>query len=57
MTSLKVYLAEINIKDNEGKTALMYAAKDKDNLEKVKLLIEFGADINTKDNDGNTALK
>ncbi|MEM7594691.1 MAG: ankyrin repeat domain-containing protein [Cyanobacteria bacterium P01_A01_bin.83] len=50
-------MAEINIKDNEGKTALMYAAKDKDNLEKVKLLIEFGADINTKDNDGNTALK
>lgn len=59
LETIKVLLengADTNIKDNEGKTALIYAVKDKYNLEKVKLLIKYGAGINIRDNNGNTAL-
>ena len=44
--------AEINARDNHGKTALMY---DKSELI-LSLLIQKGAEINARDNDGKTAL-
>lgn len=47
--------ADVNEKDDEGKTALMYAYEE-GHLDIVKLLIKSGADINAKDNDGETAL-
>lgn len=43
-------------KDKEGKTALIYAIEDHENLEKIRLLIQAGANVNAKDNNGNTAL-
>ena len=47
--------ANVNAKDNDGNTALMWAAYN-GHTERVKLLIEHGANINAKDNDGETAL-
>ena len=47
--------ADVNAKDNEGKTALMYAAYNSGKVS-VDLLIKNKANINAKDNDGNTAL-
>lgn len=44
--------ADINARDNKGKTALMYALTS----EKTKLLLEAGADVNARDNEGKTAL-
>lgn len=42
--------------DKEGKTALMYAIEDNENIEKIKLSIQAGTNINAKDHNGNTAL-
>ena len=47
--------ADLNIKDNEGRTALIWASI-KENFEIVKLLVENGADLDIKDNEGKTAL-
>uniref|UniRef100_UPI0026312A47 ankyrin repeat domain-containing protein n=1 Tax=uncultured Brachyspira sp. TaxID=221953 RepID=UPI0026312A47 len=47
--------ADINAKDNDGKTALMLASSNGD-LEVVKLLIDKGADVNAKDDYNRTAL-
>jgi len=47
--------AEVNAKDNLGRTALMEAG-GKGNLEIVKLLIDNGADANAKDENGRTVL-
>lgn len=47
--------ADVNVKNDDGSTALMIASLY-GNLEMVKYLIENGADINAKDNDGSTAL-
>jgi ankyrin repeat protein len=47
--------ADVNAKDNEGITALMYAVAF-EHPEMVKLLIDAGADVNAKDNEGITAL-
>ena len=60
LEQLKVLLearANPNIRDNQGKTALMYAVEGDYNLEKVKLLLKFGADVNAADLQGNTPLK
>lgn len=47
--------ADINVKNEDGSTALMTASMY-GNLEIIKYLIENGADINAKDNDDSTAL-
>ena len=47
--------ADVNAKDNYGRTALHWASRD-DHLEIVKILLAHGADVNAKDNDGWTAL-
>jgi ankyrin repeat protein len=47
--------ADINVKDKDGKTALIWAAY-KGHRNVVKLLLAHGADINVKDKDGKTAL-
>jgi len=46
--------ADLNVQDNRGLTALMWA--NNGNKEIVDLLIQSNADINIKDNDGTTAL-
>lgn len=57
--------ADINIRDKEGKTALLHAAwTDADgstggnalNPDVIKILAEKGADVNAQDNDGMTAM-
>jgi ankyrin repeat protein len=47
--------ADINAKDGDGMTALMYAA-EKGYREVVEVLIERGAEINAKDEKGKTTL-
>ena len=47
--------ANVNAKENDGRTPLMCAA-DKGHSEIVKLLIENGADVNAKNNYGHTSL-
>ncbi len=47
--------AEVNVSNEDGRTALMWAAKTR--AESIaEILIKKGADINAKDKDGNTAL-
>ena len=46
---------DINTKDNDGMTPLMYASYKSD-LEIIRLLLNNGADINARRNDGKTAL-
>jgi len=48
----KSQIRNINIQDNFGRTALMYATDP----ETVNVLLAHGADITIKDNDGNTAI-
>ena len=49
--------ADIRTKDKEGRTALMWAARDNTNPDVVRLLHEeVGADVNAKDKKGSTAL-
>ena len=47
--------ADINQRDDVGRTALMFAAIN-GHYETVKVLLEFGADVNAKSNKGGTAL-
>ena len=44
--------ADVNIRNDEGKDALLFAA----NYMCLDMLLEAGADVNITDNDGNTAL-
>lgn len=46
---------DVNMKDSDGWTALMYAT-DTDDRKMISLLIELGADVNIQDEDGQTAL-
>ena len=47
---------DLNIKDNNGRTALHYAARYSKHYHCLKLLIENGADVNTIDNSGMSPL-
>ena len=47
--------ADVNAKDNDGDTPLIWASCE-GHTEIVKLLLAHGADVNTKDNDGGTPL-
>src|SRR5262245_715048 len=50
--------ADANARDEDGMTALMYAAAaESSDLELVKALLAKGAEINVKAKDGETALK
>ena len=48
--------ANINLKDNDGWTALMYAVRYNEGLECVELLLNAGADIRIANNYGLTAI-
>ena len=47
--------ADVNAKDNDGRTALMFAA-EKGHTEIVQILLKKGADVNAEDEYGGTAL-
>jgi ankyrin repeat protein len=48
--------AGVNVKDENGKTALMYACEANTEVEVVRVLIRKHADVNAKTNTGKTAL-
>ena len=48
--------ADINARDKDGKTPLMYAAWNNQNPEVIKVLLEAGADVNARDKNGWTPL-
>ena len=48
--------ADVNAKNEYGRTILMLAARANSNPEVIKALLEAGADINAKSNDGKTVL-
>jgi serine/threonine-protein phosphatase 6 regulatory ankyrin repeat subunit B len=48
--------ADVNIHDNSGQTAIMWAMVSDENLDIVKYLIAHGADLNAKDKMGATVL-
>ncbi|MBQ7159285.1 MAG: ankyrin repeat domain-containing protein [Treponema sp.] len=48
--------ADVNAEDNDGWTALMFAARFQSNPKAVELLIDAGADISAENNYGVTAL-
>jgi uncharacterized protein len=48
--------ADVNARDEQGVTALMYAAENNQNLEVAKALISAGADVNARGEKGVTAL-
>jgi ankyrin repeat protein len=59
MTLVKELIAKganVNARDEAGRTPLLWVAPARDNPEMVKFLIAKGADVNAKDNEGETAL-
>ena len=48
--------ADINSRDNEGRTPLMYSLMQQDHGWMVPVLTSLGADINARDNAGRTPL-
>ena len=48
--------ANANAKDEDGRTALMWAASKRGRTDAVQVLLDAGADVNAKDNVGKTAL-
>ena len=53
---IEKYPAVVNVKDDRGRTALMYAGWHNKNLEVINLLLQTGADVNARDKAGNTPL-
>jgi ankyrin repeat protein len=48
--------ADVNVKAEDGMTALMFATQYQPNPEVISALLEAGADVNAKNDDGGTAL-
>ncbi len=48
--------ADVNVKDQKGKTPLHIVTAVKPSIEKMELLIDNGADVNAVDNEGKTPL-
>ena len=48
--------SDINVKDDNGWTALMLLARNEDRAEVFNILIRAGADVDAKNRDGKTAL-
>ena len=48
--------ADVNAKDNEGKTPLHWIIARHGSYDMVKVLITNGADVNAEDNEGKTPL-
>ena len=48
--------ADVNIKNDDGKTALIYSMCFNRSIYTVRMLIDAGADVNIKNNYGKTAL-
>ena len=48
--------ANVNLRDNKGETALMFAVRYEKTEEIMESLIEAGADVNLKNYDGKTAI-
>jgi ankyrin repeat protein len=46
--------ADLDVQNEEGMTALMFAA-DEDNVENARVLVLAGANVNLKDKDGESA--
>ena len=53
--ALESGLFDVNMENNDGKTALMYVV-DIEDYNTVKLLLDNGADVNMENNYGKTAL-
>jgi len=49
-------MQKIDIRANDGSTALMYVTENERSTEIIEVLIKKGADVNAKDNAGNTPL-
>ena len=47
--------ADVNLKDNQNWTALMYAVRFQENTNVVKLLIDAGAQVDVENSFGNSA--
>ena len=48
--------AEVDARDDDGRTALMWAARDNMDIDAIKALLDAGADVDARDDDGRTAL-
>ncbi|MDD5021342.1 MAG: ankyrin repeat domain-containing protein [Endomicrobiaceae bacterium] len=48
--------ADVNVKDENGKTALMYACESNTDVEVIRILIKKNADVNAATTEGKTAL-
>ncbi|MBR1604047.1 MAG: ankyrin repeat domain-containing protein, partial [Synergistaceae bacterium] len=47
--------ADVNARNEDGKTALMAAARYNQNPEVIETLVDVGADVNARNEDGETA--
>ena len=57
VTALHELKADLNVADNDGKTAVMHAAiAYKENVETIKALHSLKADLNAADKKGKTAI-
>ena len=48
--------ADVNAKDSQGRTPLIWAASETHNPDVIKILLDFGADPKVKDRSGRMAI-